>query len=1374
MKKILLLLCCTIAALCHATIPVPALHHDGFIENKGQLIDQSGQPNPDALYLYTGCGLHVQLRKQGFSYEILRTDQEGNNPLNVTGESPALRFHRVDVTFAGSNADAQIVASGAAPVDYNYYTTGTPENGAFHVRQYQRVVYRDVYPHIDVEFLVRDGEANETGGGFKYNFIVHPEGNINNIRLLMEGAEQTSLTKEGNILMETSLGNISERIPESYQFDDNGSKHKVETQFSSTKEGDFVIMAGEFDATLDLVIDPTPWCTYLGGTGNEILSAVKVDSAGNIYAAGQTSSTSNIATSGAYQGVFNGGTKDVLLARFNAIGTPVWVTYYGGSGDDGASGIAIDNKGSIIIVGSTTSSTNMTSTGAHKTTYDGSEDALIAKFTSAGARVWSTYYGGTAIDRAYEVTTDQQNNIVFCGWTFSGSGIATPGAYDVSRSGVADGFFAKMDSGGTRLWGTYYANDGGVDAIVADGGGNIYITGSTPYGIAASAGAYQSGYGGGNADTYLAKFTPAGTRIWATNYGGSATDDGSALALDRSGNIYLSGYSGSTTSIASTGAYQTVYGGGASDGFLVKFDTSGVRKWATYFGGNGDDVQVAATVDTAGNIITGGYTTSTNGIATYGCAQFTFGGGTNNDGYLGKFNANGQILWGTYLGGAALDGIHAMSTDMEGNVIIAGLSLSDSVLATPGAYQYHVSGGYDGLLASFSPAGVLYPPVTNNLISADQFICPKALPVTLTGTTPSGGNGRYTYRWLRSTTSATTGFSKAGGNDSAINFSPPRPSVNTWYKRVVMSGGPFDTSATVAISLKLIADFTINKTGQCLSGNVFSFNDISSIATGTLQSRLWNFGAGAGDTASLATPSKTYSAIGNFSVKLVVMGTSGCKDSITKTVSVGNKPSPGFTINKSNQCFKNNYFYVGDTSKVSSGPLTRTWYFGTGPNDTSTGNYIGKTYLTAGTYSIKLISASYGCTDSLTRTVIVNPQPVPGFRQNSLTQCLKGNSFAFIDTSSIASGSYARKWSFSATAPDTSVLANPVKAYAATGSYNVKLVLTSDSLCKDSVTKAVLVNPSSLAGFTVNKLVACFVGNSFNFADTSKLASSRMWYFGNGDSTTLASPAKSYALPGQYTVKLVAKQPNGCNDTAAKTLVVSQPRAGFTINDTMQCMRTNLFLLTDTTSSVSTRQWNFGDLSTGTSATANKTYAAAGTYTVKLKITDTSACSDSTTRNVTVKPVPVKPVITRTGTQLQSTPASAYQWYLNSTSISGATAQTHTFTSNGMYQVKADSTNGCNNMSDSFNVVNAGIAALSEVNKVMLFPNPACSELFVALTDHMNSPLLVVMDAAGRNVMEVEVHENAGNKIRLDISRLEEGMYFVMLGDTWRKFVIAR
>ena len=253
------------------------------------------------------------------------------------------------------------------------------------------------------------------------------------------------------------------------------------------------------------------------------------------------------------------------------------------------------------------------------------------------------------------------------------------------------------------LWATYYggsSGDFGFDCAV-DGSGNVYLSGSTESFTTIAVGGHQNTHGGGESDAFLVKFNANGVRQWATYYGGTGHDTGGSCAVDDAGNVYLTGSTSSDSAIAS-GGFQNEYAG-SSDAFLVKFDSNGVRLWATYFGGPQAEGAFSCAVEANGTVYLAGETRSASGIASSGY-QNTYGGGVG-DAFLVKFDSNGARLWATYYGGAGNENHRSCAVDQAGNAYLVGRTDSDTAIASGGHQNVFAGGALDGFLVKFDPNG---------------------------------------------------------------------------------------------------------------------------------------------------------------------------------------------------------------------------------------------------------------------------------------------------------------------------------------------------------------------------------------------------------------------------------------------------------------------------------------------------------------------------------------------------------------------------------------------------------------------------------------------------------------------------------------------
>ena len=550
------------------------------------------------------------------------------------------------------------------------------------------------------------------------------------------------------------------------------------------------------------------WSTYYGGASNEGSYACCVDPFGNVYLGGGTWSSGGtvIATLGSHQATYGGG-HDGFLVKFNTSGVRQWGTYYGGTGSDGISSCCTDASGNVYIAGTTTVSagTSIATSGGHQISNGGMYEAYLAKFNSSGIRQWGTYYGGSGDDFGSDCCTDPSGNIYLSGQTSASvsSIIATTGAHQVTFSGGGyDAFLVKFNSLGARIWGTYYGgsgNDAGQTCI-SDISGNIYLGGfsmSSGVNVIATPGSHQSFYGGG-ADGYLVKFNSVGTRQWGTYYGTTGTNIIEESVTDASGNIYVAGRTNNSsagTVIATIGSHQTTYGGGSSDAYLAKFNSTGIRQWGTYYGGNGIEEGWDCSIDPLGNIYLGGVTTSSvsSTIATTGAHQINYSG-SGYDAFIVKFkNCNNLNPVITANSSACIGALISFSTSITGTTIptynwngpnsFTSSIQNPSFIATGasniGIYTLSVNNGGCIETTTTQIIAVNPKPIVNAVSSSTNFIC-IGQSATLTA------NGAANYTW------------NPGGAGSSITISP---TITTSYTVTGIDGNGCSNIAVISQSV---------------------------------------------------------------------------------------------------------------------------------------------------------------------------------------------------------------------------------------------------------------------------------------------------------------------------------------------------------------------------------------------------------------------------------------------------------------------------------------------------------------------------------------------------------------------------------------------
>jgi hypothetical protein len=322
----------------------------------------------------------VRYSAQGAGYSVFLTRSEAVLAL----ERPQLNGKRKAVAlglrFLGANRHAAIRAEAPGQGRVNYLLGNDPANWHTGMRTYERVVYHNLWPGVDMVFAGQNGKL-------KYEFLVRPGARVSEIRLAYRGAKRLSLDRQGNLRIRTLLGVLTDPQPASYQLVAD-KRVPVRSSFALESDGrgySFAVESG-YDHRYPLVIDPgLAYSTYLGGSGDDRGYAVTVDAAGSAYVTGETRSADFPTTPGAFEPIFNGGT-DVFLTKFDASGAALaYSTYLGGSAYESGLGVSVDGAGSAYVTGSTSSANFPTTAGAYDTSYNGDYDAFATKLNASGA-----------------------------------------------------------------------------------------------------------------------------------------------------------------------------------------------------------------------------------------------------------------------------------------------------------------------------------------------------------------------------------------------------------------------------------------------------------------------------------------------------------------------------------------------------------------------------------------------------------------------------------------------------------------------------------------------------------------------------------------------------------------------------------------------------------------------------------------------------------------------------------------------------------------------------------------------------------------------------------------------------------------------------
>jgi hypothetical protein len=712
----------------------PNNNMQAFVPNLGQFVGSHQESIPFVLAKSSANNIDIYLTQQGISYVFLQQqainkDQDPlHNPFIQESKIPDLNFARADMYLIGANlSKVNIQYKDAQITKYNYYYAHCP-NGIEQVSSYKKITFSEVYPHIDWVIYF------DTEGHLKYDFIVKPGGNPNLIKWYYKWADVSQSSTE--IKFTTPLGYVIENTPKAY----TGSNPVAVTY--QKQDSIFSFNLASYNTAETLTIDPPlTWSTYYGGSSTEQFNNIDADELCNVVMIGYTQSTDfptlNPGGGAYFQGTLSG-TSDALIVKFDFNATRLWSTYYGGSGIEGSNyygfDITTDRLNNIIAL-IPTNSTNMPVQNAgggayYQATNAGGDDMGVIKFNSAGVRIHGTYLGGTGADSGYaygaSICTDNANNVFVVGHTSSTNfPVFNPGGgvyFQGTNGGGQDMVIVKFSATMAMAWSTYYGGSStenwGIGADT-DASGNLFIggfTNSTNFPTQnPGGGAYFQGTNGGSGDFVFLKFDNAGVRQWSTYYGGSANEFiGMSVSVDGNNNLCAVGLTQGASTVPTFNP-----GGGAffagtqydmTDYFLLRFSNTGVRLWATYYGGNSTEhCGVGIATDFAGNIYIAGGSDSNASVP-----LFNPGGGTYyqaatagpGDYLLASFSATNVMTWSTYFGGTGHDHMFTSGNfavcDASGNFYACLHGTSTNIpTVNPGGTAYFdgtANGGDDGYL----------------------------------------------------------------------------------------------------------------------------------------------------------------------------------------------------------------------------------------------------------------------------------------------------------------------------------------------------------------------------------------------------------------------------------------------------------------------------------------------------------------------------------------------------------------------------------------------------------------------------------------------------------------------------------------------------
>ena len=630
--------------------------------------------------------LRFEENRGQFASPVRYTAQAGAYHLQLTDAGPAFRVgeQRVEIRMPHANPAPAIEALDRLGVDTNYMVGGRKQ---WHTApNYARLRYHAVYPGVDIVYYGNQGQL-------EYDFMLEPGANPDAIRLEFAGADSLSITADGDLAIDAGGSQVVQKKPVIYQ-----DGRRIAGRYTLAARNQAGLLLEKYDPARPLVIDPILlYCTYIGTSGQDQITAMKMGPKGRLYITGSTNTGGLQTIDGAYSD-HPLGLVDIFLAIVdttpNGNNALVYLSYLGGSNNDVPMGLDVDSNGLAYMTGYTTSTNfpmagnSVQSTGAAST-----QDAFVAVIDPSQyggvSLVYSTFLGGaTGLDVGNGIAVDKKGLMYVVGTTRSTDFPVTTSGYAGVLYGPQDAFITVIDPTSTSLrYSTYMGGEASDDgrAIAVGSNGLVYFAANTYSTQFPMEGPFYRNQLQGAIDVVVGvidinKFgngsdgTPP-SMIYSSYLGGSDLDEVRGMALDSNNRMILTGYTFSGDFPVTPDAAQSTQGGNG-DAFVTIVnpnDPPHFLAYSTYFGGSQGEVAYGVNADTAGNIYLTGYTLSSD-LFTVGAPQPGYSNGI--DTFIAKIKpgvaGKAGIVFSTYLGAAGTYVGNAITAGADGSIYAAG------------------------------------------------------------------------------------------------------------------------------------------------------------------------------------------------------------------------------------------------------------------------------------------------------------------------------------------------------------------------------------------------------------------------------------------------------------------------------------------------------------------------------------------------------------------------------------------------------------------------------------------------------------------------------------------------------------------------------
>ena len=626
---------------------------------------------------------------------------------------------------------------------------------------YGRLRVRELYRGID---LVYYGSGNE----LEYDLVVKPAADPARLRLRFSGSD-AHIDRDGNL-----VAAFLQKRPTAYQVAASGVHVPVASRYRKNSDGTFGFVLGSYDKQREVIIDPVlTFSTYIAGSQQDFGTAIGHDSTGYIYVAGTTQSQ-DLSMNGDTAVNFIGGSS-IFVVKIDPNVPPehqrVFLSYFGGSGDETLNDMAVTPSGIVYLTGSTSSS-DFPTVNAAQSTLSGTSDAFVMRLdlTQDQPVNYSTYLGGSSDDLGSGIAVDAKGRIFVAGTTRSNDFPVTGGFQSVNGS-TQTAFVAALDpsqsGSGTFIYSSYVGGAGGEAGrgIAAASDGTMWVVGSTySADFPIKNRPFQDTYHPGG-DAFVAQVSPnlqgGDSLLYASYLGGNGPDEAKRIVVDPAGRIIIAGYTGSTDFPVTSNAVQANYGGNF-DAFVTILtpQNSSQLVYSTYWGGSDADIPFDLKLDPSGNLYLSGFTISKN-LFFLNALQPLFDVVTL-DGLALKFNpvrpSLGAIGYSSYVSSTGRQIAYGIDFDLNGKIYLTGYTTGPLFDSFGGAVKPTPSGNTDAFVMginacsyTLSPTSQQFPtqggPLTINLTPATPDCAWTASsPVDWITVSPASGTGAGSVR----------------------------------------------------------------------------------------------------------------------------------------------------------------------------------------------------------------------------------------------------------------------------------------------------------------------------------------------------------------------------------------------------------------------------------------------------------------------------------------------------------------------------------------------------------------------------------------------------------------------------------------------------